>query len=141
MSQPAYDSSYGSVADEAARLIGLFKGLSEAEAQAAGERVAAGGDRASATAGGGPKGGFGPPAEHTCPECGQTTSAAPGGSRSHASEGTSMPPTCRSCPVCMLITAAKSVSPETIERLADVVDMIGDGLRGFAESRRAAKTR
>ena len=98
MSQPAYDSSYGSVADEAARLIGLFKGLSEAEAQAAGERVAAGGDRASATAGGGAKGGFGAP-------------------------------------------AAKSVSPETIERLADVVDMIGDGLRGFAESRRAAKTR
>jgi hypothetical protein len=30
------------------------------------------------------------------------------------------------------------VTPDTIDRLADVVDLIGDGLRGFAASRREA---
>ncbi|HMT31971.1 MAG TPA: hypothetical protein PKA99_05020 [Dermatophilaceae bacterium] len=30
------------------------------------------------------------------------------------------------------------MTPDTIDRLADVVDLIGDGLRGFAASRREA---
>ncbi len=137
MTQAAYDSSYGSVADEAARLIGLFSGLPDAQARAAGERVATRGldDREGARpSGAGGSADTTPPEDpgHVCPECGHDTSADVG------SPSGSMPSSCRSCPVCMLITAARSVSPDTIERLADVVDLISDGLRGFAESRRAA---
>jgi len=40
--------------------------------------------------------------------------------------------------VCQLIGFVRNISPETIDRLADVVDMIGLGLRGLAESRREA---
>ncbi len=146
MTQAAYDSSYGSVADEAARLIGLFAGVPDAQARAAGERVAARGldDRGGArrhpdnTPDGTPDHGSEDEAgaSHVCPECGHDASADEGGGSGTASG--SMPSSCRSCPVCMLITAARSVSPDTIERLADVVDLISDGLRGFAETRRAA---
>ncbi|MEI2825384.1 MAG: hypothetical protein V9F04_02600 [Dermatophilaceae bacterium] len=137
MTQAAYDSSYGSVADEAARLIGLFSGVPDPEARAAGERIAARGlDFSGRQRGrhddGSPGDGAPGDATHVCPECGHDSAT----STNAESEG--MPSSCRSCPVCMLITAARSVSPDTIERLADVVDLISDGLRGFAESRRSA---
>ena len=137
MTQAAYDSSYGSVADEAARLIGLFSGVPDPEARAAGERIAARGlDLSGGHRGrhdeGSPEDDAAVDATHVCPECGHDSST----SANAGSE--SMPSSCRSCPICMLITVARSVSPDTIERLADVVDLISDGLRGFAESRRAA---
>jgi len=137
VSQPAYDRHVGSVAEEAARLIGLFSTGLDGQAVAAGERAAR--FTAESTAPGaqadgrGPHGSpFGADADaradsHVCPECGHDRS----GPAPEAS-------VCRSCPVCVLIGAVRSVTPDTIDRLADVVDLIGDGLRGFAASRREA---
>lgn len=114
MSPEAHDPSLGSVAEEAARLIGLLSGeLTDAEARAAGAR-------ASARTG-------------VCETCGHDASAE---GTNHA--GREQEPVCRLCPVCQLIAFVRNISPETIERLADVVDMVGLGLRGLAESRREA---
>ena len=133
MTQPAYDRQVGSVAEEAARLIGLFSTVPDAYAEAAGERAARpvaaptggsthGEDTTANSSAGAPKGSV----PHVCPECGHDPAAAEAAS------------VCRSCPVCILIGAVRSVTPDTIDRLADVVDLIGDGLRGFAASRREA---
>ncbi|MGV1009614.1 MAG: hypothetical protein ACOYBY_13530 [Dermatophilaceae bacterium] len=40
--------------------------------------------------------------------------------------------------MCQLVRFVRSIRPETIDRLADVVDMVGIGLRGLADSRRGA---
>ncbi|MBK8757233.1 MAG: hypothetical protein IPM08_08940 [Actinomycetales bacterium] len=135
MSQPAYDRHVGSVAEEAARLIGLFSTGPDGHVEAAGERAAR--FTAESAAPSAQADGRGPGVashgadtrsdSHVCPECGHDRS----GPAAEAS-------VCRSCPVCILIGAVRSVTPDTIERLADVVDLIGDGLRGFAASRREA---
>ena len=36
-----------------------------------------------------------------------------------------------------VLTVVKAISPETLEKIADVVDLLSDGLRGFAASRRS----
>ncbi|HMT89530.1 MAG TPA: hypothetical protein PKC73_07845 [Dermatophilaceae bacterium] len=133
MTQPAYDRRVGSVAEEAARLIGLFSTVPDSQAEAAGE----GASRPTGASSSRPPHGEHPPVgsssgaaggspSQVCPECGHDPAA---------SEAASV---CRSCPVCILIGAVRSVTPDTIDRLADVVDLIGDGLRGFAASRREA---
>lgn len=106
----------GSVAEEAARLIGLFAaGLPEAQLRAAGARAA----------------GEAPPSEHVCPECGHDP---------HAASTLAAQPTpasvCRVCPVCRVLNVVRSISPEALERIADIVDLVSDGLRGFATNRR-----
>ena len=99
----------GSVAEEAARLLGIFAtGMPEATLRAAGSRVA--GEPLTA---------------HVCPECGHDPHAA--------SPADSV---CRVCPICRVLTVVKAISPETLEKIADVVDLVSDGLRGFAASRR-----
>jgi hypothetical protein len=105
--EQARDPLVGSVADEAARLIGLFSaGMPDAAASEAGARASA---RSRPS---------------VCPTCGHDGSAAAADS------------VCGACPVCQLIGFVKAVSPDAIERLADVVDLVGDGLRAFAASRR-----
>ena len=119
MSHEANGSDVGSVAEEAARLIGLLAwGLTEDEARAAGAR-------ASARTG-------------VCETCGHDASA---GATTHSGHGAPVgqrDPVCRLCPVCQVIAFVRGISPETIDRLADVVDMVSVGLRGLAETRREA---
>ncbi len=111
MTEPEHDPPARSVAEEAALLIGLLSaGLSDGEARAAGARASA---RSRPGA---------------CEACGHDPHADPEPSREVS--------VCRVCPVCQLIAFVKAVSPDAIERLADVVDMLGDGLRVFAQSRR-----
>ncbi len=101
----------GSVAEEAARLLGVFAaGMPEAHLLAAGSRAA--GD---------------PPQAHVCPECGHDPHAA----------STTSDSVCRICPICRVLNVVKSISPETLEKIADVVDLVSDGLRGFAATRRS----
>ncbi|MGB8385047.1 MAG: hypothetical protein WCG47_28045 [Dermatophilaceae bacterium] len=114
MSHEAHDPDVGSVAEEAARLIGLLASeLTDAEARAAGAR-------ASARTG-------------VCETCGHDASAD---GTNHS--GRQQDSVCRLCPVCQLVAFVRSISPDTIDRLADVVDMVSVGLRGLAESRREA---
>ncbi len=104
----------GSVAEEAARLLGVFvAGMPEAHLLAAGSRVA--GE---------------PPPSQVCPECGHDPHAA-------AATNDSV---CRICPICRVLTVVKSISPETLDKIADVVDLLSDGLRGFAASRRTSQS-
>ncbi|MBK8469599.1 MAG: hypothetical protein IPL45_07405 [Actinomycetales bacterium] len=99
----------GSVAEEAARLLGLFAtSAAEQQLAAAGARVA--GDK---------------PPSAACPECG------------HDPHSPSTDSVCRVCPICRLLNVVKAISPETLEKIADVVDLVSDGLRGFAASHRA----
>jgi hypothetical protein len=100
----------GSVAEEAARLLGVFAaGMPEAHLLAAGSRVA--GES---------------PTDHVCPECGHDPHA-----RSSADS------VCRICPICRVLNVVKAISPETLDKIADVVDLVSEGLRGFAANRRA----
>ena len=99
----------GSVAEEAARLLGVFAaGMPEAHRLAAGSRAA--GET---------------PTAHACPECGHDPHAA--------SPGDSV---CRICPICRVLNVVKAISPETLDKIADVVDLVSEGLRGFAANRR-----
>ena len=92
-------------------LIGLLSaGLSDGEARAAGARASA---RSRPGA---------------CDACGHDPHADAAPTREVS--------VCRVCPVCQLIAFVKGVRPDAIERLADVMDMLGDGLRVFAQSRR-----
>ncbi len=110
----------GSVAEEAARLIGLFAaGLPEAQLRAAGARAAG-------------EAGEAPPSEHVCPECGHDPHAA----STFAAQPSQPPSVCRVCPVCRVLNVVRSISPETLDRIADIVDLVSDGLRGFATNRR-----
>lgn len=99
----------GSVAEEAARLLGLFAGaLPDAALRAAGARAA--GE---------------PPTEHVCPECGHDP---------HARTDS----VCRVCPVCRVLTVVKAISPETLDKIADIVDLASDALRGLATRQRGS---
>ena len=114
MTHEAHASPGGSVAEEAARLIRLLSAdLTDAEARAAGAR-------ASVRTG-------------VCETCGHDASAPQVNHTERQQDSV-----CRLCPVCQLIGFVRGISPETIERLADVVDMVSLGLRGLAESRREA---
>lgn len=116
MTEAQHDPPVRSVAEEAALLIGLLSaGLSDGEARAAGARASA---RSRVGA---------------CETCGHDPHAETAAPRDVS--------VCRVCPVCQLIAFVKAVSPEAIERLADVADMVGDGLRVFAQSRREGAAR
>lgn len=106
---PRASEPVGSVAEEAARLIGLFAGqLSPDQMSAAGARAA--GPARAATA---------------CPTCGHEADVAQPDS------------VCRSCPVCRVLSVVRAISPDALDRVADVVDLLSDGLRAYAGSRRA----
>jgi len=97
----------GSVAEEAARLLGLFAaGLPDSALHAAGARAA--GE---------------PPPSHACPECGHDPHAR-------------TDPVCRVCPVCRVLAVVRAISPETLEKVADIVDLAGEALRGLAARQR-----
>ncbi len=114
---PQASEPIGSVAQEAARLIGMFAGHLSAE------QIAAAAARAAGSAGGSGS------AEQACQSCGHD----PGASQTSA--------VCRACPVCRVLAVVRAISPEAMDRVADVVDLLSDGLRAYAISRRASLQR
>jgi hypothetical protein len=55
--------------------------------------------------------------------------------------GGTTPAACRVCPVCQLISFVQQVSPDAIERLADVVGLAATALRDLAASQREQSER
>jgi hypothetical protein len=54
--------------------------------------------------------------------------------------GGTTPQACRLCPVCQLISFVGSISPETIERAADLVGFAATALRDLATAQRSRQT-
>ncbi len=121
-------SPVGTVAEEAAKLVemlaatrgpwtGTGPGATSASSRgASGQGPEAGpADHAHGTAG---PAGASTPAGHTC-TCGGTT-----------------PQACRLCPVCQVIAFVSSISPETIDRAADLVGFAATALRDLATAQR-----
>jgi len=67
-----------------------------------------------------------------CPSCGQMA-----GDRNASGDAS----VCHLCPVCQLITAVRSVNPETVERLADLAAAVSQTLRDVAADRWARSGR
>ncbi len=114
MSEAASNTPHvGSVAEEAARLITLFnQGLTPEQASAAGRRAAGPDDAPDAAAG------------------------SPSGPAQSCSHDPTDPSTCRSCPVCRVLAVVRGIPPEALDRAADLVDLLSDGLRSYAARRR-----
>lgn len=65
--------------------------------------------------------------------------SSPGDESGPATEctcGGTTPAACRLCPVCQLIAFVQQVSPDTLERVAEVVDLAATALRDLAQSQR-----
>ena len=61
------------------------------------------------------------------------------GSRAQRGEctcGGTTPAACRMCPVCQLISFVQRLSPDSLERVADVVELAATGLRDLAHAQR-----
>lgn len=106
-------ASVGTVADEAALLVDLLA-----------SRGWSGFTSAGATA---PD-----PAEGSPP--GSGSPSAPRGAGCTC--GGATPAACRLCPVCQLIAFVQQISPETLDRVAEVVELAATGLRDLAQSQR-----
>lgn len=50
--------------------------------------------------------------------------------------GAGTPQVCRSCPLCRVKAAVEAVSPDALEKLADIVSLAVTGLRDLAEHKR-----
>ncbi|HKX65649.1 MAG TPA: hypothetical protein VJN29_00360 [Intrasporangium sp.] len=101
----------GSVADEAALLVDLL----------------------SARGWGGPAAGQSDRSSDGSRESSET------GSRAHRGEcscGGTTPAACRLCPVCQLISFVQRLSPDTLDTVADVVELAATGLRDLAHAQR-----
>lgn len=122
-------SPVGSVAEEVARLIEMLSATGGPWARPTGADAPSGGATGAAT-----DGGTGPGASARGAEAGpeQTQSGT-------CTCGGTTPPACRLCPVCQLIAFVSAVSPETIERAADIVDLAATALRDLAATQRARR--
>jgi hypothetical protein len=110
-------SPTGTVAEEAAKLVEML--------------AAAGGPWAGSSGSSGSNGADGP---HL-----GTSSDGPGASRSgpHTCTcGGTTPQACRLCPVCQVISFVSAISPETIDRAADLVGFAATALRDLATAQR-----
>ena len=102
----------GSVADEAALLVDLLS------------------SRGWGGTAGGQSGG---PGEGSAQDSGEAGSRAP---RNECTCGGTTPTACRLCPVCQLISFVQRLSPDSLERVADVVELAATGLRDLAHVQR-----
>ncbi|WP_347350036.1 hypothetical protein [Intrasporangium sp.] len=112
----------GTVAEEAARLVDLLSELTGLGPAAAGRGPAAtSGDRAGSP--------LGRPDDDTGDTGGGCTC---GGRR---------PAACTVCPVCQVIAFVQRLNPDTVDRLAEVVDLAATGLRDLAAAQRSRRER
>ena len=135
MGAERWDEQVGSVADEATRLLESLRRTAEAAAQSVGEE----GDRAA-----GPDAGPDatppaptprPPAPRRRRDAGTPTPP----SRRRAGPGTaSHDPFCTWCPLCRGAAVVRSLSPETLTRLADLAGLAATVLADLASTRSTA---
>ena len=133
---PEHDHhAVGSVADEAARLVELLAG----GRSWGGAEPAGGGDA-------GPSGFSGDDGDEGIGSGSGSQPGAGPGAGPEPSPGTApraectcggRAPACRVCPVCQIISFISAVSPETIDRAADLVDFAATALRDLATAHRA----
>lgn len=117
----------GTVAEEAARLV---------------EMLAGPGGPWSGTGAGGGRPADGP---HDTPDAADGSSHTPSADGESADRGPghactcggTTPQACRLCPVCQVISFVGSISPETIERAADLVGFAATALRDLATVQRS----
>jgi hypothetical protein len=122
-----WDEQVGSVADEAARLLeSLRRSAAEAADAATGARHAA--DAPAGTAGGAGTAGTagGDVATPAGPE--DHAHASPVGTGEHD-------PVCQWCPICRGAAVVRSLSPETLTRLADLASLAAGVLADLAVAR------
>ena len=111
----------GSVAEEAALLVDLLS-----------RRGWGGDDAARAASPSGPT-----DAADTADTADAGRQTADAGTRAHECTcGGRTPAACRICPVCQLISFVQQISPESIERVADVVELAATALRDLATAQR-----
>lgn len=134
--------SIGTVAEEAARLISAMATMARAGAIPSDEPT----EQHSHTTGpyaGGPAGPAGQ--DGAAGQDGSAQVPGPTGSEQadracsacgRENEGT--PVACRLCPLCQGIALLRSVRPETVDRLADLVSAMADSLRDLASQSRAS---
>jgi hypothetical protein len=120
-----WDEQVGSVADEATRLLESLRRTAEAAAQSVGEE----GDRAA-----GPDAGA-----HSDTEAAGPDAAGPDDDDDAAGPGTAPhDPFCTWCPLCRGAAVVRSLSPETLTRLADLAGLAATVLADLASTRSTA---
>lgn len=135
MAAERWDEQVGSVADEATRLLESLR-RSAAEAQAAaGAPEGADGSGAGAAGADAPAGATasGPPAGGTASETPPPGPADAAGSG--AEGGAAHDPFCTWCPLCRGAAVVRSLSPETLTRLADLATLAATVLADLAVAR------
>ena len=125
MGAERWDEQVGSVADEAGRLLESLRRSAEAAAAAAAASPAT--DPHPTTAGGTPDGAGAPPAS----EQHDHEHASPLGGGEHD-------PVCQWCPICRGAAVVRSLSPETLTRLADLASVAAGVLTDLAGARASA---
>jgi hypothetical protein len=137
-----WDEQVGSVADEAARLL---ESLRRTTGDAAAAAAAAPGSRPEARATNGPGG---PPTGDPVATAAATAASAAdsaansAGGPAHGPEGDAPAhePFCAWCPLCRSAAVVRTLSPETLSRLADVAGLAATVLADLASTRAAATT-
>ena len=119
MGAERWDEQVGSVADEAGRLLESLRRSAEAAANAAAAQAGYGPGPAEPAAG---PGGARPASEHTSPHTPE-----------HGEAGHD--PVCQWCPICRGAAVVRSLSPETLTRLADLASLAAGVLADLAGAR------
>ena len=131
--------SIGTVAEEAARLISAMATMARAGAIPSDEPTEQHSNTTGPYAGGparqdGPAGQ--PGSAHVPGPTGSEQARRACSACGRENEGT--PVACRLCPLCQGIALLRSVRPETVDRLADLVSAMADSLRDLASQSRAS---
>lgn len=142
----------GTVAEEAAKLVEMLAAAggpwastastasTAGASRTAGPGVHFGSQRRDSNGSNGPAGSKGSSSSNGAeePHLG-TSSDRPGASRSGTHTctcGGTTPQACRLCPVCQVISFVSAISPETIDRAADLVGFAATALRDLATAQR-----
>jgi hypothetical protein len=122
------DAGVGSVAEEAARLVEVLAAFGGAPGSS-GDAADPSGEGTAGSDHSGSAGGRAEDAE-AAGESGQAGPCTCGGRR---------PAACAVCPLCQVIAFVQRLNPETVDQLAEVVELAATGLRDFAVVQRSRR--
>lgn len=131
MAADRWDEQVGSVADEATRLLESLRRTAEASGRSADEEADDGADEAADPPG---------PATRS-PRAGMPSARVRDADGGHGGAGGDAPPhdpTCTWCPLCRGVAVIRSLSPETLTRLADLAGLAATVLTDLASTRQPA---
>jgi hypothetical protein len=131
-----WDEQIGSVADEAARLLeSLRRSTGDAAPASAGRAHPGSGPEASTTDGPG-----GPPTGDPVATAASAADSAAGPAHGPEGDAPAHEPFCAWCPLCRSAAVVRTLSPETLARLADLARLAATVLADLASTRAAATT-